>query len=197
MPRSTSEQIRHVASILAGNPPKRNPYCILAEFATPGDLLSAARTVRDAGYRNFDTYSPFPVHGMDKAMGMGPCLVPWIVLGGGITGCAGGLLLQTWINVWEYPLVISGKPFFSLPAFIPVIFECTILFSAFAAIGAMLVTNFLPMFYHPLLKHERFKKATCDGFFLEIESRDENFDEKRTREFLESLGGKHVEVLGP
>jgi hypothetical protein len=197
MPRSTAEQVKHFASILIGNPPTRNPYCILAEFDTPGDLLNAARSVREAGYRDYDTYSPFPIHGMDKAMGMGPSLVPWIVLSGGVTGLLAGLLLQTWINVYEYPLVISDKPFFSLPAFIPVIFELTVLFSAFGAIGAMLITNLLPMFYHPLLKHEGFKKVTCDSFFLEIESRDENFDEKRTLEFLESLGGQKVVVLGP
>src|SRR5207247_423073 len=127
---------------------------MVAEFDTPEEIKAAARALRKAGYRDFDAHTPYPVHGMDQAMGMPRSIMPWIVLGGGLTGCIGAFYLQYWINAIDYPLVISGKPFASIPAFIPVTFEGTVLFSAFAAVFGMLFWNGLPELYSPVFKSE-------------------------------------------
>ena len=124
---------------------------ILAEFADPGTLVSAARSVREAGLKRWDSYSPFPVHGIEGAMGIRPTVLPWLVLGAGITGGAVALLMQWWTNAVNYPLNISGKPLFSLPANIPVTFELIILFSALTAFFGVLALNGLPRFNNPLL----------------------------------------------
>lgn len=159
---------------------------VLAEYNTPGEILEAARVVRDAGYTKWDTYTPFPVHGIDAAMGIKMTRLPWIVLCAALTGLATAILLQWWTNVIDYPFVISGKPMWSIPANVPVMFELTVLFSAFAALGGMLVLNNLPLPSHPLDLKERFAKATDDKFFLLITAADPVFDDKDTRELLES-----------
>jgi len=173
------------------------PYGMVAEFAGPTELVQAADALRRAGYRRFDTHSPFPIHGISRAMGIRRSRVPWVVLGGGLTGGSGALLLQWWIHAVDYRLVISGKPYFSLPAFIPVMFELTVLLAAFGAVGGILIFNLLPMLYHPLLRHERFARVTSDGFFVSIEALDPRFDAQRTRQLLESVGGTQITVLEP
>ncbi len=170
-------------------------YGVLAEFDTVAALLAAARGVRDAGYRRWDAHSPFPVHGLDRAMGVRPTLLPWLVLGGGLAGAGGSLLLQWWTNAIDYPYVISGKPFFSLPANIPVIFESTVLLAALTAFFGMLALNRLPELYHPVFKSDRFRRVTSDRFFIVIEAADPRFDPQRTPALLRSLGATAVEVL--
>jgi len=172
-----------------------NRFGLLAEFETPAKLLKAAEAVRDAGYKNWDCYSPFPVHGMDRAMGLRDTRLPWVVLGAGLTGAGAAVLMQWWMNAHDYRYLISGKPLFSLPANIPIIFEVTVLFSAITAVLAMFVFNGLPQFYHPTFNSWRFKKATDDKFFIAIETADPRFDESRTEKLLESLGSTHLEWL--
>lgn len=170
------------------------PDALLAEFDGERALVAAAERVREAGYRRWDAHSPYPVHGIDRAMGIRPTILPWLVLGGGITGGAVALLMQWWMNAVDYPLIISGKPLFSLPANIPVTFELIVLFSAFAAFGGVLVLNFLPEYWHPAFSSKRFARVTTDGFFITIEASDPKFEVESTREFLESLGAEAVEV---
>ena len=165
----------------------------LAEFDSVDSILSAAEKVRDAGYRRWDVHSPFPIHGMDDAMGIHPTMLPWLVLGGGLTGMLGGLALQVFTNSIDYSFLISGKPYVSLPAFIPVIFECTIAGAAFTAVFGMLALNKLPMLYNPLFKSERFRRVTNDRFFVVVDATDANFDEDETLKLLESLGPVAVE----
>lgn len=172
---------------------KAGVYGVIAEYDTPGDLIHACEKVRDAGYKYWDAHTPFPIHGMDEAMGLKWCKIPWIVLCCGLVGCTLGLALQLWVNLVEYPIVIAGKPFNSLPAFMPVTFELTILFSAFGSVFSMLMTNFLPMLSHPLFKSEQFKRATDDKFFISIEARDAKFDAAATVRLLEAAGGKNIE----
>ena len=170
---------------------------ILAEFADPGTLVSAARLVREAGLKRWDSYSPFPVHGIDGAMGIRPTGLPWLVLGAGITGGVVALLMQWWTNAVDYPLNISGKPLFSLPANIPVAFELIILFSALTAFFGVLALNGLPRFNNPLLEKERFLRATTDRFFICIDASDTAFEASRVRELLQAAGAMSVEdVLG-
>jgi hypothetical protein len=168
---------------------------LLAEFTTVEDLLNAARECRDAGFRHWDAHTPFPVHGLNDAMGLKMTKLPLFVLAGGVTGGGLALLMQWWMNAHDYPLVFSGKPLFSLPANIPVLFELTILFSALGAFLGMLAFNLLPEYSHPLFSSEAFRRATQDRFFISIEARDPKFDAGRVRDFLECLGSTHVELV--
>lgn len=179
-------------------------YGLLAEFHDADSLLRAAREVRDAGYRQWDAFTPYPVHGLDDAMGVRATILPWIVLIGGLTGLTAGILLCWWTNatsfpvpavVRGYPLLISGKPIFSLAANIPVVFEMTILLSAFGAVLGMLGLNGLPRLYHPLFRSARFRQVTCDRFFIAIEASDPKFDSTATAEMLQRVAHGNVEEV--
>ncbi|HEX8520767.1 MAG TPA: DUF3341 domain-containing protein [Tepidisphaeraceae bacterium] len=183
------------AEILAGEREESVLAGYMAEFADVDSILSAAEKVRDAGYRLWDTHSPFPIHGMDDAMNIRPTILPWLVLGGGLTGLTGGLVMQWWMNAKDYAYYVSGKPLFSLPAFIPVIFECTILLAAMTAVFGMLMLNKLPMLYNPVFKSERFRRVTNDRFFLVIDAEDPRFDERETEELMRSLNPISIERL--
>jgi|SRR5665213_3634073 len=166
---------------------------LLAEYRDVTSIMKAARGVRNAGFTRWDVYSPFPIHGIDAAIGIKPTILPWLVLGGGLTGLTGGLALQWFVNAYDYKFMISGKPFFSLPANIPVIFECTVLFSALTAVFGMFALNRLPMHYNPLFKSERFRRVTTDRFFIVIDASDPKFDEAESGNLLKSLGSIAVE----
>jgi hypothetical protein len=170
-------------------------YGVLAEFRNPGELVRAAERVHEAGYRRFDTYSPFPIHGMDKAMGLGNSKVGLFCLIGGLMGLATGYLLQWWTGAVDYPLNISGKPAFAIEPSIPVIFELTILFAALGAVLGMFALNGLPRPYNPLFYSERFAAASDDAFFLHVASSDRYFDLDRTTEMLRTLGAVFVEPI--
>jgi mono/diheme cytochrome c family protein len=169
-------------------------YGLLAEFDTPGALIAAAEKVRDAGYTKWDCYSPFPVHGIDPAMGIRHTILPLLVFLGGLGGLAGGLLLQWWANSWEWPWIVSGKPFFSLPANIPITFEGTVLLSVFAAFFGMWGLNKLPQHWHPFFKKERFRRVTDDRFFIGIEAADKVFQRGKAQALLEEAGALSVET---
>ncbi len=175
------------------HPRKPRAAGLLAEFPSAEALVRAAGSLRDAGYRQFDAHSPFPVHGIERAMGIRPTVLPWLVLGAGLTGCAAALLMQWWMNAIDYPVLISGKPLFSLPANIPITFELIVLFSALTAFGGTLALNRLPQFWHPVFSSTRFRRATTDGFFISVEAGDPKFKEAATRELLASLGAEAVE----
>ncbi|UCD95525.1 MAG: DUF3341 domain-containing protein [Candidatus Zixiibacteriota bacterium] len=168
---------------------------ILAEFGGPADLLKAAQEVRDAGYRKFDCHSPFPIHGMDAAMGLRRSPLGWIVGIAALIGTSSALAIQWWTSTIDYPLVISGKPFFSFQAYVPVTFALGVLLSAFAALIGMLALNGLPRLNHPLFNSDRSGKVTDDSFFISIEAGDPIFDVGKTTQFLESIGGKNLEVI--
>jgi mono/diheme cytochrome c family protein len=168
---------------------------LLAEFTDADALVSAAHEVREAGIRRCDSYSPFPVHGIDRALGIRPTILPWLAVSAGIAGGAFALLMQWWTNAVDYPINISGKPLFSLPANIPVAFELIVLFSAFAAFLGVLALNDLPRFNNPLFKSANFKRATSDRFFLGIDASDPAFDTAQTRNLLESAGATSVEEI--
>lgn len=178
---------KHVSA--AGQPEELKLAGLLAEFDNVDDLVHACAKVRDAGYERWDAHSPFPVHGIDEAMGIKQTILPWLVLGGGITGLTVALLLQWWTNAVDYPFIVSGKPYFSLPANIPVCFELTVLLSALTAFFSVLALNLLPQFYHPLFRNERFLRFSDDRFFIAIDEKDAKFDRQRTAALLRGLGG--------
>ena len=162
-------------------------YGLLAEFNDPGELVNAVQKARQAGYRRLDAFTPFPIEEVSEALGLHHTRLPLIVLIGGICGAFAGLGLQYWTSVIDYPLNVGGRPFFSLPSFVPIAFECTVLFAALSAVFGMLALNGLPMPYHPVFNVPRFALATRDRFFLCIEATDQKFDRDETRRFLERL----------
>jgi hypothetical protein len=167
-------------------------YGLLAEFPDPGALLHAAEAVREDGYQHFDTHSPFPIHGMDEAMGLGNATgVGVLAFFGGVTGCAGAYLLQWWTAAVDYPLNISGKPFFAVEPSVPIMFELT----TFGAVAGMLALNGLPRPYNPLFYSERFKGATDDRFFLHIAASDDQFDVEESAALLQRIGAQHIELV--
>ncbi len=180
-------------------------YGLLAEFDDPAALARAAAAVRQKGYTRWDAHSPFPVHGLDEAMGARRTRLPLIALIAGLCGLIGGLKLAWYTNASDlafmpsflrgYPFMISGKPVFSLPANIPVVFETTVLLAALGTVLGMLGLNRLPRLHHPLFASERFARATTDRFFIVIEARDPRFDRRAAAEFLRSLGAAAVEEV--
>ncbi|MEX2381368.1 MAG: DUF3341 domain-containing protein [Opitutales bacterium] len=170
-------------------------YGLMAKFETPGDVMRAATKVRDAGFKNWDVITPFPVHGMDEAMGLGRSRVPIFSLIGGTAGLFGGMLMIWWMNAYDYPLVVGGKPMFSPFYAFPVAYEMTILLAAFGAIIGMFVMNRLPMHYHPVMKHPSVARASSDQFFIVIEAGDAHFDEEKTAALLKEIGGDDVTKL--
>tara|TARA_B100000131_G_scaffold229696_1_gene221483 strand:+ start:1435 stop:1962 length:528 start_codon:yes stop_codon:yes gene_type:complete len=167
---------------------------LLAEFSSPKSLLKAAEVLSDCGYSKYDVYSPFPIHGMDDAMKLKHSKLGWIVLCGGSVGLLTGFFLQTWVSL-HYPLIISGKPFFSYPAFVPVTFELMVLFSAFSAVFGMFALNKLPQHYNPLFKSDYFRKATSHGFFIGLDSTEKGYDREKLRELLGTIGVNHIEII--
>ena len=172
-------------------------YGIAAEYPTAGALYEAAKRVRDAGFKRWDVHSPFPIHGMDDAMGLGKSWLSAPVLIGGCTGLLTAVILTFGPSWIIYPLVVHGKPFDwrTVPAFFPIMFELTVLFAAFTSFFAMLIMNGLPRWYHPIFNWNRFARATNDGFFLVIEARDPRFTETEAQQLLEQSGGQHITVV--
>ncbi len=167
-------------------------FGIMAEFDTATELVDAARQVRDAGYTKTDAFSPFPLHEIDEALGIKRSILPYLILCGGLTGLFTGFALEYFVHVYDFPIIVGGRPHFSLPAFIPPAYELTILFSSFTAVFGMLFLNGLPRPYHPVFNVPRFALATREKFFLIIESEDEKYDEAETRAFMETLGAQEV-----
>lgn len=188
-------------------PREPQTYGLIGEFDDVTAVMHAAEKVRDAGYKRFDVHSPFPIHGIDEAIGIRPTILPWIVLAGGATGTITATILthytmgvtpdSTWLPeaLKGYQYFIAGKPLWSTPAFIPPIFELTILFAAFGAVFGMFLLNKLPMLAHPLSRSQRFSRVTSDRFFVAIEARDAKFDEQASAELLREAGALNVEKV--
>jgi Protein of unknown function (DUF3341) len=171
------------------------PVLLLAEFETPDQIIAAAERVRDAGYEHWDVHTPYPVHGMDAAMGLSDSRLGWIVLGSGLTGLLAAVSMMQWMNGYDYPLVIGGKPPAAYASMVPIMFELTVLLAAFGATFGMLGLNRLPRHHHPVFYSERFEACSNDKFFISIEAEDDKFDPNATRAFLEGLEPSHVELI--
>lgn len=171
------------------------PALVLAEFDSAGEALHAAEKLRDAGYKDFDSHSPFPIHGMDAAMGLPDSKLGWIVFPIGLMGTTLAWLMMWWMNGIDYPLVIGGKPPYSLPSMVPIMFELTVLLSAFGTVLGMFHLNKLPRHHHPIFNSERFVACTDHKFFISVESTDPKFNVDKTTKLLESCHADHVEVI--
>jgi hypothetical protein len=172
-------------------------YGLMAEFETPGTLVSAAERARLAGYRQMDAYSPIPIHELDEALGLRRTRLPMLVLAGGIIGGLSGYALEYWSQTMAYPMNVGGRPYHSWPHFIPVAFETTVLGAALSAFVGMWALNKLPMPYHPVFNVPAFARASKDRFFLCIEATDPRFDRQATQRFLESLHPLGVSDVAP
>jgi hypothetical protein len=170
-------------------------YGIIAEFDSPAAILRAAEKVRDAGYRRWDTFTPFPIHGMEKVMKLGNSLVGWVSLAMGAGAFLSVVGLIWFANAFDYPLIVGGKPMFSEPmTFVPA-YIMLIMGSAIGALVGMLALNQLPRLHHPLFANKNFALATRDKFFLAIGATDPKFSETETRKLLEELGGANIELV--
>lgn len=170
-------------------------YGILAEFKTPHDIYAAAVKLRAAGYTRWDTFTPFPVHGLDKAMGLPRSKVPFIVLACGLAGFFGAAGMVWFMDAYNYPLVVGGKPYWSPVYPFPVMYECVILLATFGAFFGQFLLNLLPRYHHPVFNAEAFAGASDDAFLVVIEARDPRYNEAGTREQLEALGGFNITLV--
>ncbi|MSU19837.1 MAG: DUF3341 domain-containing protein [Pedosphaera sp.] len=176
-------------------PETNTPYALIAEFETAADIMNAAVRVRDAGFRRWDVHTPYPVHGMDDAMGLQNSKVGWFTFFGGMTGFTTGMSMIWWMNKWDYPVVVGGKPLFSPMFAFPVSYELTILLASFGTLFGMLFLNRLPKLYNPLLKSRTFARFSNDRFFITIQCDDPKYSSTETRKLLEDSGGRQIHFV--
>jgi len=170
-------------------------YGLMAEFDSPSAIVAAARRTYAAGYRRLNAYSPFPIEELSEAIGYHRDYVALCTLICGVLGAVGGFSLQYWTSAFAYPLNVGGRPLLSIPAFVPVTFECTILLAAFGAFIGQLMMSRLPQPYHPVFNVPSFARASQDRFFLCVKADDPRFNEAETRAFLAGLGAKEVSYV--
>jgi hypothetical protein len=176
---------------------KSNLWGLLAQYENPHAVYKACEQVRDAGYNDWDACTPFPVHGLDKAMGLKPSKLPWIVLSVGIAGSSFALFFEAYAMGNLYPMIVGGKPLFSLPAFVPIWYEVTVLSSCVTAFLANWILNGLPRPHHPAFNSKAFERVTDDKFFIMVEATDPQFDLEKTKALLQGSGATLVEELEP
>ncbi|MCL4783615.1 MAG: DUF3341 domain-containing protein [Bryobacterales bacterium] len=171
------------------------PYAVATTFDTSHELLSAIRGIRKKGYRKLDAYTPFPIHGIDEALGERRSKLGFVIGGGALAGILTALGLQWWTAAVDYPIIIGGKPFFAIEYAVPITFELMVLFASFAAVFGMLAFNGLPRFNHPIFNYENYARVTDDGFVLVVERDGNHFEPVAIVELLNELGGKNTEVV--
>jgi len=174
------------------NHPVKTLFGLGAEFPSAAALLEAAKKIYAHGFKKWDVYSPFPIHGMDHAMGFKRSRVSLFSLIGGFTGLTTGFVLIYYTSALNYPLIVQGKPYFALEPSLPIFFELTILLTAFGTILGLLLLTLLPRLHHPVFNWDRFQRATDDGFFLVLEVADPQFDPTASRQLLQGMGGTHI-----
>jgi hypothetical protein len=189
------ESLALIHPVEAGTLPAK-VYAVAAEFPSAVDLYHAAEKVRDQGFKCWDCYTPYYIHGLDRAMGLRKSWVGLFTLLGGASGLVGGFLLVTITSVWVYPIDTQGKPYFSLPAFVPIMDLLMIILSTIATISGMTTLCLLPRLHHPLWEWDLFNRATNDKFFVVIEANDPKFNEKRTADLLREIGGTNLTFIG-
>ncbi len=168
-------------------------YSVTALFKTPNEIIHAADEVKNAGYTKFDVHTPYPVHGMDGAMGLKDSKIGRITLVVGIFGALFMIGFMSWVAVIDYPQVFGGKPFWSWPAFVPITYEFTVLSAVLTTVAVMLIVFFkFPNNSHPLHDTSYMKKVSSDTFGISIQAEDPMFDEKKVKEFLKKIGGEEI-----
>jgi hypothetical protein len=170
-------------------------YGVIGAFSAPEDLVDAGRKIREMGYSKLDAMSPFPVHGIDEAIGVPPSKLGWLVIWFSALGAATAVTLIWYVGAVDYRLVIGGKPFFDFSYTIPIAFELTVLFSAFASFLGMWAINGLPRLYHPSMNYSQAHRASDDQFLLVIEATDPKFNALQSVAHMRGVGAAEVEVV--
>ncbi len=164
---------------------------VLGLWSDESKVLVAARKVREAGFKKFDAITPYPVHGMEEAVGIKRSGIPWVTFGAGLLGGVLGLYFQYWVASVDWPINIGGKPFFSLPAFIPVTFETTVLFAALFSVAAMILVNGLPAVNPKILDPD----LTSHKFAILIPNNDVGYSQGKVEDLLKELGADEVRLF--
>ncbi|MHC5010156.1 MAG: DUF3341 domain-containing protein [Planctomycetota bacterium] len=172
--------------------PTRKLVGLAGMYDDPDALVRAAEQVRDAGWRKWDCHSPYPVHGLDAAMGLGPSPIPLVCLGVGFGGAVVAMLMQWWMSVIDYPVRIGGKPLFSWQAFVPITFELFVLHAALGTFVAMIIFCKLGRWYSPLYDAGIMAEVTTSRFAVILDARDSRFDEVKSRSLLEATGCEDI-----
>ncbi len=171
-------------------------FGITALFDNPDSIIKAAKKVVSEGYKKFDVNTPYPLHGMDPAMGLKRSKLGFVTLFFGFSGTAFILLFMYWAMSVDYPMVVGGKPYFALPAFIPITFEFTVLLAALSTVFGMIMAFFnLPYNNHPLHDTEYMRHVSIDRYGLVILAEDPLFDENKVEELYRSLGASEIEKV--
>lgn len=152
------------------------------------EAVAAATKVREAGYKKFDAITPFPVHGMEEAIGIKRSWIPWVTFVAGLTGLGSGIALTFWTSAVDWAINVGGKPFFSGPAFVPIMFELTILFAALSSVGALFFACGMPKIDPAIIDPD----LTCHKFALFIPDTEVNYDVSRAEQLLKQVGAKEV-----
>ena len=179
----------------SAHPDKDKLFGVLAEFDSPQALVDAAAEVRKAGYKRWDCYTPFPIHGLDRVMAIPKSILPMVVGGAAASGALGALALAWFCNAYDYPMIFSGKPYWGLPAHTAVAFPALVLSGVVTSFMCVWVFCGLPRFHHPLFEMPQFRRVTDNGFFLAIEATDPCFSPVNTAELLKGLGAVDVELV--
>ena len=164
-------------------------------YDDPRSIVDAAAAVRDEGYRRWDCHTPYPVHGLDRAMGLKSSPIPVICMTAGFIGVAVALAMQWWMNAVDYPVRIGGKPLFSWPAFVPITFELFVLFAAGATMLSMLALCRLGKWHSPLHDTGIMHEVTSDRFAIVLDANDERYDERKATELLRGTGCRDIRPL--
>ena len=164
-------------------------------FTDPNLVISAAETLRDAGYTRFDFHTPYPLHGLDDAMGVKKTILPYISLAAAMAGAAVAIHLQWFTGAVDYPLIIGGKPMFALEPSIPIAFELTVLLSSIATVVGMFGLNGLPRWFSKWQNDPHFLRSTDDAFVVTVDAGDPLYNSEKTRALLEAAGADQIRVV--
>jgi hypothetical protein len=170
-------------------------YAVMGEFAEPEDLVEAGRRIRAMGYTKIDAMTPFPVHGIDEAIGVPYSKIGWIAVCGALAGITTAQVLIYYVGKIDYPLIIGGKPLFDFTYSIPPTFELAVLFTAITTFLCTWALSGLPRLYHPSMNYRSAHRASDDRFLLVVEADDPKFDAQKTAQDMRGVGANDVEVV--
>ena len=168
---------------------------VLGEFCDPDGMVSALARLREAGESNLDAHSPYPLHGTSEAIGLPKSKMPLFGLVGGLVGVCTGYGMQWWMNAFDYPINVGGRPLHSAPQWIPITFELGVLFAAFALFFGSIGLFGLPRPYHPIFEAEEFRRASVGSFWISVETTGDDARTARVQETLRELGALHVSAV--
>ena len=171
------------------------PVGVIGEVKDVNQVMSMAEQIRDAGFRQWDIHTPYPVHGLDKAMGIKRSLLTYISFAGMVGGLSTALGLQWWTGAFDYILNIGGKGFFDWQFSMPIDFELSILGTAIFTVVGLFGLCRIPTWYNRYQDDESFKKATDDVFVVTIDAEDDRFSAEGTQDMLRRLGAENVHLV--